>query len=195
MSGTVYNKHTSGLVLAADWGKHFHAVSSGRVFGGETAASGVAPGTALGTTGPFTLHNPLGSGVYASILQASMGYISGTLGAGLVVWAVNVDPQLALPTGTAITVRNMLVAGVRADGQVLAFTTSTIGTPVGLRPAFLLDASLATTAGVGMRSMVDYVDGAIVLAPGGTVTLQGIAAAGATPLVDFGANWAEVPIL
>ena len=195
MSDVKFNKYTGGMILAGDFGKYFHAASLGRVFAGETAASGVAPGTALGTTGPFTLHNPAGSGVYASILQASMGYVSGTLGAGVVVWAANVDPSLALPTGTAITVRNMLVAGVRADGQVLAFTTSTIATPIGLRPAFLLDASLATTAGVGMRAMVDYVDGAIVLAPGGTVTLQGIAAAGATPLVVFGAIWTEVPIL
>lgn len=191
----VFNKHTGGLVLASDYGKYYEAVSKGRVFGGATAAAGVAPGTAVGTTAAFALHNPLGSGVNLSVLQGSVGYVSGTLGAGLITWNANVDPQLALPTGTAITIRNMLLAGTRGDGQGLAFTTATIAAPTIIRPAFMLDASLATTAGIGLGPLVDYVDGVIVVAPGGTVSLHGTAAAGSTPLVIFGCIWIEIPIL
>jgi len=171
------------------------ATLAGRVFGGETAAAGVAPGTALGTTGPFTLANPAGSGVALVVIQGSYGYVSGTLGAGVIVWAANVNPVAAAVTGTAITVNNMLLGGARADGQGLAFTTSTLPVaPVGIRPAFNLDASLATTAGIGLKALVDYVDGAICIAPGGALTLQGIAAAGTTPLVIEGSLWEEVSL-
>jgi len=123
-----------------------------------------------------------------------MGYVSGTLGAGMVVYAANVNPIAAAVTGTDITVRNMLLGGARSDGQTIALTTSTLPVaPDIIRPAFLLDASLATTAAVGAKPMVDYVDGAIVLAPGSTLTLHGIAAAGSSPRVVFGNIWAELP--
>jgi len=49
------------------------------LFHAATAATGVAPGTAIGTTAAFSLHNPLGSGVRLAILVASLAYISGTL--------------------------------------------------------------------------------------------------------------------
>jgi len=173
---------------------HAAAVMAGRVYSGATAAGGVAPGTALGTTGAYTLANPLGSGVYGVILQGSMGYLSGTLGAGFVSWNATVDPQLALPTGTAITELNMLVGGKRGSGELVALTTATITAPVIIRPAWNLDASLGTTAGIGVHPLVDYVNGAIVVAPGASITLHGTAAAGLTPLVVFGTIWEEVEV-
>ena len=173
---------------------HGSAVLRGNVYSGATAATGVAPGTALGTTGAYTLVNPLGSGVYGVVLQGGMGYVSGTLGAGFVSWNATVDPQLALPTGTAITEINLLVGGRRSGGELQALTTSTIVAPVIIRPAFSLDASLASTAGIGGVPPVDHVNGSIVVAPGASITLHGTSAAGATPLVVFGTIWEEVAI-
>lgn len=173
---------------------HGSAVLRGNVYSGATAASGVAPGTALGTTGAYTLANPLGSGVYGVVLQGGMGYVSGTLGAGFVSWNATVDPQLALPTGTGITEINLLVGGRRSGGQLQALTTATIVAPVIIRPAWNLDASLATTAGVGAFSVTDHVNGSIVVAPGASVTLHGTSAAGSTPLVVFGTIWEEVAV-
>jgi hypothetical protein len=40
----------------------------------------------------------------------------------------------------------------------------------------------------------DLVDGSIVIPPGGSVSLQGTAAAGTSPLVVFGGAFAEEPI-
>ena len=188
--------HQGDLVGADIYGKHYEAVRRGHIWAGSTAEAGVAPGTAIGTTAPFVLHNPQGSGVILSILQASMGYVSGTLGAGQVVWIAIQNVQLATPSGTAIVPRNCYIGGVRADASgARPLTTATIASPVILRPVFQLDASLATTASAGTKPMVDYVDGAILVFEGGTVGLQGIAAAGTTPLVIFGCIWAEVPIV
>src|SRR5689334_20707141 len=43
-------------------GKYFEATSRGNVYNAQTAATGVAPGTALGTTAAFCLYNPANSG-------------------------------------------------------------------------------------------------------------------------------------
>src|SRR5262245_50827578 len=64
-----------------------------------TGASGVAPGTALSPTPPMTLYNPANSGIVAAITKATLGYVSGTLGAGTIVWGVNNNPLQAAPTG------------------------------------------------------------------------------------------------
>ena len=92
----------SGLYALARAGQVFHAV---------TAASGVAPGTAIGTTAAFTLYNPVGSGVNMVVLQGLMSYVSGTLGAGMVEWVANVNPAAAAVTGTAIVPVNALLGG------------------------------------------------------------------------------------
>src|SRR3989304_5665276 len=63
-------------------GRYYDAAIDGRLFHASTAATGVAPGTAIGTTAAFSLHNPLGSAVDLAILVASMAYISGPLGRG-----------------------------------------------------------------------------------------------------------------
>src|SRR3972149_2419732 len=68
--------------VALKHGRYYDAAVDGRLFHASPAATGVAPGTAIGTTAAFSLHNPLGSAVDLAILIASMAYISGTLGAG-----------------------------------------------------------------------------------------------------------------
>jgi len=167
-------------------------VARGRCFSGGTAATGVAPGTAIGTTAAFSLTNPLSSGVNLVILRASMGYVSGTLGAGVVHYLANVNTQLALPTGTAITAYNCLLgSAVAAAGKPL--TTATIASPLILRPFVSLTALLASTA-VAPWQVVDEVAGEFIIGPGATLSLHATAAAGSTPLVVYGMTWEEVPI-
>lgn len=179
------------LVVAQGLAKYADLVLQGKVYSGMTAAAGVAPGTAVGTTSAFAIHNPLGSRKNLVILRATMGYISGTLGAGVVVYAANVDPQLARPTGTAIAAKNAKL-GSGPAAVALPLTTATVGTPLTLRPFANLDASLATTAGIGGQIAGEDVDGEFVVTPGTTLNLQGIAAAGTIPLVAFGMTWAEI---
>lgn len=165
-------------------------VLEGKVFSATTAVSGVAPGTAIGTTGAFTLQNPAGSGVNLVILEALMGYVSGTLGAGVVNYLVN-DSTKAAASGTAIVPVNALIGGAPASAR--AYTTSTIVSPTLLKPFCSLQASLASTA-VAPWMVKDRVDGSIIVPPGASVTLHATAAAGSSPLVIFGMTWEEVGI-
>lgn len=175
--------------VALKQGRLFDAARDGRLFHAATAATGVAPGTAIGTTAAFALYNPAGSGVIAAIMVASMGYVSGTLGAGSVWHLVNPDPQQAAPTGTAI-VESTGFAGGPAPACI-ALTTATIVAPSIVRPFCSLGASLASTA-IGPWQVKDDVDGAIILRPGQVYALHATAAAGSLPLVVFGVSWEEV---
>jgi len=168
------------------------AVARGRVFRGQTAVSGVAPGTTISTTAAFSLYNPKGSGVNLVIWEFSLGYLSGTLGAGTVAITANTNIAAAATTGTTIAPVNALVgAPFAATGQSL--TTATLPAAPSLIGTFCsLGASLASTA-VAPWQIVRYVNGSIVVAPGGTVSLQGVTAAGTSPLVLLGAAWEEVP--
>jgi hypothetical protein len=167
----------------------YESVSDGNVFSAMTALTGVAPGTAIGTTAAFALTNPAGSGVDLVIIEGQFGYISGTLGAGVITWNANIDDDLALPTGTAINEINMKLGnGTQAQGRAL--TTATIAAPIPVRILGNLQASLATTA-VGPWQIRDRVDGAIVVPPGCTISLHATAAAGSTPLGVFCVTWKE----
>lgn len=186
-----------GHSLSADLlPRYYEAVANGMVFCGGTAATGVAPGTSIGTTAAFTLYNPSGSGKKLVVAKVSMSYISGTLGAGTVHYVANVNPSAAAVSGTAITVikTDLSVASTTAQGNVgLAFTTATLPTtPTVLRPFCSLTALLASTA-VAPYTVTDDVAGEFVISPGCALSLEGTTAAGSSPLVVFGATWVEVP--
>lgn len=156
-----------------------------------TGASGVAPGTALSTTPPFTLYNPQGSGVYLAVVKILLGYISGTLGKGSLVLAGNPSLSQAAPTGgTALTVQNALLGYTAGKG--LAYQGATLAaTPTLLLPVFTLGAWVGSADTVLL--LESLLNGSVVLAPGTSLSLQGIAAAGSSPLVLLGMLWEEVP--
>ena len=175
--------------------KYGEAAVRGEVFVATTDAAGVAPGTAHGTTAAIALENPLGSGVALAIIMATMGYHSGTIGAGYVSWVVDDDPASATPiaTSTAITPLPGLVgSGMSARGKAHDAATL-LNTPTPFRPAFSLDASLASSV-IGREAVADIVDGEIVLLPGTVIALEGDAAAGSTPLVVYGIAWQEIKL-
>jgi hypothetical protein len=180
------------LVNTDAHGRFYEAAIRGKLFYAQTAVTGVAPGTAIGTTAAFAFFMPKGAGVNAVIYQASMAYVSGTLGAGLISWCVNSNLSEAVPTGTAITAKNCFIGGVAPTGTAL--TTATLATaPSPVRNFCSLGASLATTA-VQPWQIYDNVDGALVVPAGGSISLQGTAAGGSSPLVVFSLLWEEVPI-
>jgi len=180
-----------GNLATSQGGRFRDAVERSEVFSGCTAVTGVAPGTAQGTTAAFALANPTTSTVNLVVLRVSMGYVSGTLGAGVVMYGS--APQAgAAVTGTAITVSSNLL-GSTATNYGRAFTTATVVSPVMLRPFCSLGASLASTA-VQPWQTVDEVNGEFVIYPGGCLTLHATAAGGSSPLVVFGASWQEVLI-
>jgi hypothetical protein len=166
--------------------KEFKRASQRDLFAASTAVAGVAPGTALSTTPPFALWNPTGSKVALVLLDARCGFVSGTLGAGTLVYASHA--QAAAPTGgTELTVRPTSLGNANTP-VARAFQGSTLsGTPVILRPCLVLAGSAPF-----VPVPKDYVEGDIVVAPGQALVLQAVAAAGTSPLVLLAATWVEV---
>ena len=182
-------------------GKWFEAASRGVLFGACEQA-GVAPGTALGTTACLALYNPAKSGKRLIVCKTSLGYISGTLGAGTVFHCANIKvagTAVAAPSGgTSLTVYSRNIGGEplvsSQDAVGLVRTNCTVTQPIAMRPFASLQASLASTA-VGPWMLTEDMAGEFVIEPGYCYQLQAIAAAGSTPLVAPGVMWEEIPIL
>lgn len=173
--------------------RYYEQVHRGNVYGVSTAVAGVAPGTALSTTPPLAIHNPVGSGKDLVILMTSLGYVSGTIGAGTIVYANVPGGDAAVPaSGTVLTAKNLNLGG--AAGVASCHEGSTVdATPTIIRPAYILGAKAAATALDPIISK-DYVDGEIVVPPGETFVMEGVAAAGTSPLLLFGVIWEEVDV-
>jgi len=183
---------TGEEVVSSLHGKFYEQAKRGNVYSGVTAVTGVAPGTAIGTTAAFALYNPLNSGFDLVILKASMSYLSGTLGIGFVNWIMH---TAAVQAGAAVT--GTAISVVRANGQNgvgvgKPLTTATVVAGVLARPFGNLPPMLATSVLTPWR-LDDDVDGALVIPPGAAASLQATAAAGTTPLVIYGCTWEEVP--
>ena len=175
-------------------GRFYETTYRGNCFIASTGVAGVAQGTALSTTPPFILYNPLNSGVNLAIISASLGFISGTLGAGTIVYAVNNNTAQAAPTGgTSLTPINTLV-GNNTLPRGKAFQAATLAaTPTILRDFAVIGAFTTSTANMYVP-IRDIVDGSILVAPGAAVSLQGVAGAGTTPLVTLAMTWEEIPV-
>lgn len=183
--------HNGELIVGTNKGRYAEAAERGELFVASTAVAGVAPGTALSTTPPFAIHNPVGSGVLVSILEIAVGYVSGTLGAGSIVHAEN--PQATVPSGGTALTANGLKLGVAAGTATVHQGSTLSGTPTILRPTgIVLGASLASTAGLPVVVKED-VGGGILIPAGQAWCLSGVAAAGTSPLVMFSAVWQEIP--
>lgn len=173
-------------------GRWYEAASRGTVFMSSTAAAGVAPGTALGTTMAYVLHNPAGSDVDLSVLAVSMGYVSGTLGAGVIVAASYIESA----TNAAAVVAGATVATCTRLGTNLpkgqAFSAGTLSAaPLIMFPLFDLTAKTAASA-LQNSPFVKPVNGAIIVTPGTALAIGGISAAGTDPLVIIGVMWEEI---
>lgn len=172
-------------------GKYKEAVKRGNCYSATTAATGVAPGTALGTTSAFTLYNPVGSGKNLILQRASMGLISGTLGAG-VVWITAGPTTDAVPTGTAITPKNKLIGSANTS-IATALTTATVTTQATKQIDVLcsLNEGVIATTAINNELIDKDFDGNLIIGPGTAISIQATAAAGSSPLVVFSVHWEE----
>lgn len=178
----------SEVIVQDAHGRYYEASLRGKIWVASTAVAGVAPGTALSTTPPLALWNPPGSGVNLSIILSALGFVSGTLGAGSLVYA-QVNSQTTAPTGgTELVPVSCLIGGTGARvGR--AFQGSTLAsTPALLRPGHIIGTTPTTPASAPSK---DLLDGEFTVAPGGVLVLQGVAAAGTSPLVLISLSWEE----
>lgn len=165
----------------------------GLCFAASTPATGVAPGTAIGTTAAHTLYNPKGSGKLLIPVMCSMGYISGTLGAGTVWLLANIDATAAAVSGTlnqALRTRYGQSGSLASQGNTgLSYTTATLPlTPSIVRPLF----SIGGTPLQPFSADGGVLEGIHMIEPGCALSMHATAAAGAAPLVAFGMVWIEI---
>jgi hypothetical protein len=194
VSGTVDNLRGTGtgaLVMTEAHGRYAESAIRTNLFHASTGVAGVAPGTALSTTPPLILWNPPNSARVLSVVRLRVGYVSGTLGAGSLVYAYGA--QTTAPTGgTELQPVSGLVAPTSGKGR--AFQGSTLAvTPLIVAPAIAMGAFLATTA-IQPFAVQDEVAGEIQVAPGFALAVQGVAAAGTSPLMLLALSYEEIPI-
>jgi hypothetical protein len=177
-------------------GKYYEIARQGRIFCASMQA-GASLGTALTATAvTFTLYNPSASGVNLSLLQCGVCLSTEVVNAetGILVYAANVDPSAAIPSATTpLTVRPALL-GASANSAGRAFSAATLpATPVVVRVFPLAHNQVATTAtSLSGLAAVDYVDGALALAPNTAVTIQQIKTTADSGIVSM--VWAEIPV-
>lgn len=183
-----------GAVTISDaHGIRREATSRGRIFVASTGTAGVAPGTALSTTPPFSLYCPAAATVKLSILEARVAYVSGTIGTGDLVYG-QVQGQTTTPSGgTVLTPVPTNLSAVA--GQGLARQGSThIGSPTLIEAMGTLTPALATTVLNPLVIIQDMLNGKYEVPPGVAFAIQGVAAAGSTPLVMISVTWEEIPV-
>jgi hypothetical protein len=180
------------LQVVRNHAKYREAVSRGRVMIVSNPVTGIAPGTALGTTPPIALHNPVGSNVTLSILKTTVAYLSGTLSYGLLSYGTVIQAT-APSSGTELTPKNALIGAL--PGKAKAYTGSTQTAPTVLYTPYSYGPQAATTA-LGITTCQDVVDGLICVQPGYVFNMQSTSAgAGTSPLVVMGIVWEEIPIV
>jgi hypothetical protein len=186
---------TGEQIVSSAHGKYYEATHRGSVYCASTGATGQAPGTTIGTTAMFTLWNPSGSGKRLKVMRASLGYISGTLGAGTIFYCVNNSPTTTLPSsGTAVTPVNCDIGAANNSVAKVGYGQTLPAGPTALRPFASIDAEAAAST-PGPRIISEDVDGEFVVEPGCGLSLEGVTAAGTSPVMSAGFTWEEVPIV
>ena len=184
-----------GAVLVGDLhGRYYETASRGLSFVASTATAGIAPGTALSATPPMALLNPAGSGRNISIQKVFYSYVSGTLGVGTLFYVQGTNPG-SLPAETAAAIRSVsLLGGSTSSPNDVAKAYSGISltnTPVIVRPsAFSINPYAGTAAPLTLHPpLIEEIAGELVLAPGAWFGVQGIGAAGTSPLITIGISY------
>ncbi len=196
-NGNIRLDRTGGLVENQMFGKHHEAVYQGLVFVASTASAGIAMQTTITTTANFTLANPANSGKLASILVGSWAYVSGTMGAGDVIYVIhNTAPPITAPSaGTAVTPTNARTDLTTTSGMNVR---SGATVPTAGIIARILTSSLPVLASTAVWSSTlvnDLVDGALCVGPGTAISITSVLGAGSSsPVGHFSFTWAEVPI-
>jgi hypothetical protein len=192
----------SEAIVGQAHGKYYEAASRSAIYAGSNAVKR-DPLAALATSASvFGVFNPAGSTKRLSLLKASYAQAAtGTQGTGALMHCVaTLNGPIAtqggtIPTGTAVVPLNQNL-GSSNSSVASAFELIVLHTtaPVSLYPFANLSQSAGGTISANHEKVVDDVDGAIILEPGGIWCAQGITAAGTGPLVFVGAMWEEVLI-
>lgn len=190
----IRSSRVGALITSDGHGQRREAVSRSRVYVASTAAAGVAPGTVLSTTPPFSLWCPTGASVKLSVLEVRVSYVSGTIGTGTLVYA-RVPAQVAQPTtGTVLTPTKALLDGTQTAVGVATQGSTHVATPTLVEAVGGLTPALATSVLNPLVITQDFLNGKYEVPAGNAFVIQAIAAAGTSPLFMFGVTWEEIPV-
>lgn len=181
-----------GQLIVSDGHGHFYEPTvRGQIFYAHSAAAGTASVATIGTMAMFCLYNPKGTKVNLSVLWGGITLRQATLPSGFFSWCTNTNLDDAVPTGTAITSYPGFVGGAASQGVALA--TATVVAP---NPIRTIGSTLPVTILTANNpfQISDLVDGAIVLPPGGAVSIQGVQSTAVAASLIFSVMWAEEPV-
>lgn len=182
-----------GLVVSESGMALMEATRAGQMFSASTINTGVTIASlTLTTSAPTALANPSGSGVNLYLKSITMGYVSGTLGTGQFFLVGH--PNSAAVTGTAATYINNNLVGNTAAPRCNATYTSTVAAGGKVVRNLWISTPFLATSVFAPPDLTIELNGSVGVAPGSAVSVQGITAAGSSPLAVFTWTWMEVAI-
>lgn len=168
------------------------AVRRGNLWTVMTTPAGAAPGTALGTTAPLAIWNPVGNTKQFEMIDAVVNYLSGTLGAGQFYYVYH-PPTSTPPGGTLLVPVNCLLGSSGQSSARVYQAATGLATPVAIRPLGYTGATTGLGTSNPTIQLPDLLDGRFVIVPGAGLSIQEVGGAGTTPLVIAALTWEEVP--
>lgn len=139
------------------------------------------------------LYNPIGSNVNLWIVDGSFAWTTAAAAVHNIGWAVMAPNQITPPSsvtniGSGVQCANGSGNAGGAVGQ--AYDAATLGTAPVMRRIFG-GSEYATGAGNSPFSIIDYVDGALGVQPGGAIVFAAVT----TTMVGLGSlSWIELPV-
>jgi hypothetical protein len=179
------------LVFSELRGKYSVANYRNRLFS-STAAAVTIPVVTTAVVSVFTLYNPPGSGVYAEMVETTIGQVLAATVVNTVGWYFNTAASTAAGTFTTKgTVQNNNVGGFAVGGVQFfsAYTSQAAITPT------LIDivGTYGATTNTNALPVQKLHDGKLNLLPGIAMHLLMSTAASTTAGVTVQATWAEFP--
>jgi len=165
---------------------------SGAQAGTTIAAGHVAP-PAAGAATLLSILNPDSSNVYLEIIEATIGHVSGTPGAGTFTYCM-AQQRTSITAAQAVAVKKCLYASQKATiasaWSATTLTGSIVHEVMAHFPSAPFAGALAATAEGTARAIKHEVDGMIVIPPGWMLTLAP-AATGTSHVVTCSITYAE----
>ncbi len=184
--GDIRLNRSGDIVVSQGHGKYLEAVLDGNVYiGANLGGTPVTTQAGLSATTPaLTLHNPVGSGVYLSLLTVTVDITTSPAAAAGLMLAYNLK-SAAAPTATTLAqVTNALIDnGKLPIGQCYRISTLAAA-PLAFR---YIGGSTGANAISGIQ-LIDNIDGEVIILPGVVVSIQGTSAAAI--LASF--SWEEI---
>lgn len=171
-------------------GRYADPVARNNVFtASDTTFVTIAAGLTTAPTN-VTLFNPIGSGVFCSVLAASLD--EGTLvAAAAIVW-IGVNPSGSVTAVTGTSLPPQTARGGLSGSRVIVMT-GTIALPA--LPTIIADLGVALHGALTSQVQCNYYrwfDGAIGVGPGGALSIQMSTASGAGSAATW--IWEEIPM-